>query len=353
MSTEDDTTRRWKELVRASRVFFLGSGFSAQAGVPMTSPLFKEAMQLFAAECPGLFKRVDRYVKGCFGLGSEDPPYESLSLSEVCTYLHYIELREFGGGERWTNESSRENLAIRFYCAKAIAKLTPAPAQVPELYLRFARQLRPSDIVISFNWDCLLESALEAVGRAYTYTWDELKIKIWKMHGSINWCRGSSSPPGFDWEPLGFKDAYPGEEVFYCDELLDDGTWQDYRALAEVRPFIILPGFGKAFDIRILAPLWYKPEQFFSYTHNVYVVGLGLARDDFIIRSLFLGSLPFLVDLSGAGDRQVVVINPDPRTRENYGFLVGAPHVRFLCEPFEIGHVELMEETQPSTADAT
>lgn len=339
--------------MRASRVFFLGSGFSAEARVPMTGPLFKEAMRLFADECPGLSKRVETYVKGCFGLGSNAPQYESLNLAEVCTYLHYIELREYGGGERWTNESSRENLGIRFYCAKAIAELTPTPEQVPELYLRFARQLRSSDIVISFNWDCLLERALEAAGRAYSYNWDEHKIKIWKMHGSINWCRGSPSPIGFEWEPLGFKDSYPGEEVFYCDELLSYETWQRYRALADVRPFIILPGFGKAFDIRVLAPLWYKPEQFFSYTHNVYVVGLGLARDDFIIRSLFLGSLPYLVDLSGAGDRQVVVINPDPRTRENYGFLVGAPHVRFLCEPFGIEHVGLMEETRPSAAEAT
>ena len=34
------------------------------------------------------------------------------------------------------------------------------PAEVPELYLKFARILKPEDYVLTFNYDTLLERAL-------------------------------------------------------------------------------------------------------------------------------------------------------------------------------------------------
>jgi len=48
------------------------------------------------------------------------------------------------------------------------------------------------------------------------------------------------------------------------------------------------------------------------------------------------------VDRSGAKGRKIVIVNPDPLVRDNFGFLVGANNVHFHCEPFAAKHLDLM-----------
>ncbi len=56
--------RQWYEqYVKNNRVFILGAGFSAAAGVPLTDSMLKKAMSKFAVECPSIFERVDGYAK--------------------------------------------------------------------------------------------------------------------------------------------------------------------------------------------------------------------------------------------------------------------------------------------------
>src|SRR5437773_1114993 len=111
----------------------------------MTGSLLSLAMKRFREESPGLWSRVDGYVRACVGLESE-PAYEQLSLAEICTFLHYIELREYAGGERWSDAGSKENLALRYFIAKAVVERTPIGSAIPNVYLRFARQLRETDV---------------------------------------------------------------------------------------------------------------------------------------------------------------------------------------------------------------
>ena len=333
---------RYEDRIRSQRLFVLGAGFSAAAGVPMTGSLLASAMERFKAECPGIFSRIDGYVRACFQFGNSDPDYTRLSLSEICTFLHYIELREYGGGERWSNAGSRENLALRFYLAKEIALSTPNVDQIPQLYRDFAAQLHPGDIVFSFNWDTLL--SLEAASMPYAYQVEENRVTLIKLHGSINWRLG---PPDTtdkkQWHSFGFTEGMMTSDVYWTRELIGSYSWRHIPGpLEEVRPFIVLPGFGKAFDVRHLAPFWYKPEFAFGFTHDIFIVGLSLARDDFIIRSLFLDNLPHVKGSSGVS-RRTVIINPDPLVRDNFSFLVGNPRVDFVGDPFSEAHIALMK----------
>jgi len=91
---------------------------------------------------------------------------------------------------------------LRHLIGQILAEYTASALEIPDLYLRFAEQLRPSDYVLTFNYDVLLERALQAVGKSYRlfptrYTsadrgsaivarsWDE--VVILKFHGSIDW----------------------------------------------------------------------------------------------------------------------------------------------------------------------
>lgn len=106
----------------------------------MTAELLKYAMDKFSQESPCLFKRVDGYARECFQHDDDDKlDYSSIDFSKLCTFLEYIELREYGGGERWKNEGSREKLALRFYLAKTIVERTPATHSIPQIYLDFLK----------------------------------------------------------------------------------------------------------------------------------------------------------------------------------------------------------------------
>lgn len=347
----DVADRDWYDgYVKRNRVFILGAGFSAAAGVPLTSSLLNKAMQKFSAECPGIYERVDGYAKESTENIDGTVDYSTVDFSDLCTFLEYIELREYGGGERWTTAGSREKLALRFYLAKTIVENTPSEDTISELYLEFAGQLHERDIVISFNWDCLLEVALRKLGKSYTYNFkNDNAIKLCKLHGSINWRLDAPSNLGksvntLGWESLKFTEGMMETEIYHSPALLSCATWSAYSPLGEVEPFLVLPGYGKAFDVRSNAVLWYKPEFAFATTHDVYIIGLSLAPDDFFIRSLFLSNLPFIESYSGVKGRQIFIVNPSDDCSKNYGFLLSKAHAKHIKEPFSVDHVNFFKE---------
>lgn len=289
-------------------MFILGAGFSAGGGIPMTGSLLSLAMKRFREESPGLWSRVDGYVRACFGLESE-PAF-----------------------------------------AKAVVECTPIGSAIPDVYLHFARQLQETDVVISFNWDCLLEAAVDQVGRSYSHAFEGKTVPLAKLHGSIDWRLGLPDTPQLMWRPVGFNDGLMQTPIHSCSELRSLSGWTGPGRGplgGETQPLIVLPGYGKAFDVRHLAWLWYRPEFAFGSTHDVFIIGLSLSRDDFIVRSLFLHNLPYVAEMSGVPGRSIYIVNPDPATRDNYAFLLGLPFVRFLCEPFGETHIAVMEKCLP------
>jgi hypothetical protein len=326
--------------VRKNRVFVLGAGFSAAAGVPLTVELLRQALQLFAAECPGIYARVERHALEALGDTGSALDIDKVSFSELCTFLEFIELREYGGGERWSENGSREKLALRYYLAKTLVARTPEPKAMPELYRSFAAQLHPRDMVISFNWDGLLEAALEAVGAKYTYDRsDDDAVTISKLHGSVNWLLGEPNRWGvpqrtLPWTELKFGNGMMTRPLFAAQPLLNLAIWQHHQPLGEVDPYLVLPGYGKAFDVRANAALWYKPEFMFAFTHNVYIIGLSLAHDDFFVRSFFLSNLPYIESYSGVSGRKIVIINPAEAAKDDYAFVLKNDNVELWNERF-------------------
>lgn len=153
------------------RVFFLGAGFSAGAGVPLTQKLLPRALDFFRREGGGLYERVASYASDVDVDFSANPDAEDMA--RFCTYLDFIELRELGGGERWSSEGSRERVALKFFLAKAIATATPPAEKIPAYYIDFAKDLKVEDVIVTFNWDVLLERTLDYVGTSYSYTGEQ------------------------------------------------------------------------------------------------------------------------------------------------------------------------------------
>jgi hypothetical protein len=109
-----------------------------------------------------------------------------------------------------------------------LARRLNALVDVPELYLEFVRRLELNDLVITFNYDTLLERALDAISKPYRLFSTRFKsvsefsgivdnsrdeVVILKVHGSIDWFDRSYFERQIAWHEK--QNAPPPEETSY------------------------------------------------------------------------------------------------------------------------------------------
>ena len=316
------------------RIIFIGAGFSAGAGIPLTNTLLQNAASLFQDQTPGLFERVCNYAAQV-DVDLQDYP-NAEDFARLCTHLEFVELREYAGGERWSNQGSREKLALKFFLSKSIALATPAQDGIPEQYIKFVQSLNPSDIIVSFNWDLLLELAMDKAGKDYSYNYEEGKIQIIKLHGSMNWSDGEPRTLGegrfeLKYQPLGYAEGLMTNEVYSSNLLKNHGIWRQAEPLVDgINPLIVLPGFGKAFDVRILSHLWYRIEFLNIRSGGVSIIGLSVSDDDFIVESLFR----YLFRGTFPNERPIHIINPDEKSFDRFQIFGEGNNLLFKNEKF-------------------
>lgn len=309
--------------IENGRIFFLGAGFSAGAGVPLTQDLLSSATTLFKDECNGVFQRVQSYAVDC------DVDLEGVTdatdFSRLCTHLEFIELQEFAGGERWSDDGSREKLCLKFYLSKSIALSTPDPKDIPSYYLEFVSGLREGDIVVTFNWDVLLEKCLQSIGKRFSYNFAPDCLHISKPHGSISWIFGQPktivpTKNNFEYAPLKINGPMMPADIYHSNKLYYAQNWTIPEPLVdEVRPLIVLPGFGKGYDVRVLASYWYRTEFIGLRKGGVSIIGLSVSEDDFIVESLFR----HLFMRSAIGGLNTKILNPNPDVHSRFRNMSG------------------------------
>ena len=176
------------------RLFVLGAGFSVPAGLPLGNDLLK---------C------VRQDVRGSFGRAGWDGtleqeieewvslyPGQPIDLERVLAYSHRKHYLRLLGSDEYFEHGSRTIVAARHAIQRILTRATPN--DTPSLYRDFALRLSPSDVVLTFNYDTLLEQALDDIGKPYTLTpewWLKTDpgglgpkfVDLLKLHGSIDW----------------------------------------------------------------------------------------------------------------------------------------------------------------------
>jgi hypothetical protein len=125
--------------------------------------------------------------------------------------------------------------------------------------------------------------------------------------------------PNLDFLPLGYSDQ-PETDVHYSTKLQSPGAWWDSRPLThEVRPLIVLPGYGKAVDVRLLSAIWYRPEMLNIRQGGISIIGLSVAEDDYIVEGL----LRYLFRSAIDEKTPIRILNPDPKVGKKFSALAG------------------------------
>lgn len=176
------------------RLFVLGAGFSAPAGLPLGNRLLE---------------RVRQDIQDSFQHAGWDGPLEQeiqewstlypdarIDLERVLAYSHRKHYLRLLGSDEYFAHGSRSIVAARPAIQRILIQATPKA--IPSFYREFARRLGPNDVVLTFNYDTLLEQALDGIGKPYSLTpewwlkthpdgWDPMFVDLLKLHGSIDW----------------------------------------------------------------------------------------------------------------------------------------------------------------------
>ena len=123
-------------------------------------------------------------------------PGQPLDLERVLAYSHRKHYLRLMGSEEHFEHGSRSIVAVRKAIQHALTLATPHCT--PTLYRDFVTRLTPNDVVLTFNYDTLLEQALDDIGKPYSLTpewWlqerssgsEPRDVDLLKLHGSIDW----------------------------------------------------------------------------------------------------------------------------------------------------------------------
>jgi hypothetical protein len=185
----------------------LGAGFSRPAGLPLAVELWKEIREKAASFPPDgraykFNEDLIRYIEFRREADGMALTSETVDFEDFMRFLdveHHLGLR---GSDTWSEDGNEGTVVTKFLIGCILARHVNAVKVVPELYLEFARRLKPHDTVITFNYDTLLERALDAVGKPYrlfstrfqsvsefssTVDLRRDEVVVLKVHGSIDW----------------------------------------------------------------------------------------------------------------------------------------------------------------------
>ena len=247
---------------------------------------------------------------------------ETIDYENFLSFLdveHYLRL---DGGDTWSDEGNVSQLMVRRAIAKVLLEKTPK--EPPALYRHFVRRLNPSDKIFTFNYDTLLETALEAERipyRLFPYRFsDEVwagnivdsskeEVVLLKLHGSVDWFdRAFYEQQVHDAQQCSVqyqvKHSVFGDDPIVTSSPLTDGPRSENDPLAKLYrvcdtdpllargfrgccPLILSPSHTKLFYVQPLRDFWQQLGSQGLANSSLVVVGYSLPSYDSYVRQVF------------------------------------------------------------------
>lgn len=307
-------------------MIILGAGFSRAAGLPLGPELSQEVLKLADTRTFSVLnddiERFRRYQLLRTGIC---PSRTCINVEDLLAYLdieHHLRLL---GSDTWSDQGNKGQLALRALIGKVIVDRQAAMSAAQwEPYLLFAQNLAPNDQVITFNYDTILETACERVGKAFRLCPHRFKLVhdgggildqhrqeviIRKVHGSVDWYdmtahlqqseHQESSPTG---RPTPWHNAIIARQ---CEELqvvpLVEQPYPDGESLTNmVRakniaqlssadglwpvPMIIAPSSAKIVYLNQVRELWHGMGGVGRFNSQMMIIGFSFpSHDDYAL----------------------------------------------------------------------
>jgi hypothetical protein len=360
-SIEEDAGEKEKEGrvndTNSSRILFLGAGFSRLAGLPLGAELFSDVRARAMVE-DGPKNRLERdlerfirYLKECDDrlLTEEDvDPEEFLAFLDL---EHFLGLK---GKDTLSYEGNGTQLLIRHSIGRIL--LERSPKVIPKPYRQFAQRLTPQDWVFTFNYDTLLERALDEEGiayRLYPFRYSEVgalsstidnshdELVVIKLHGSIDWfdrtgfdkrlevLRDYAPPYNIPRHPIFGRDALvhpvsltdgprPPDDSLRCVFRVADPSPIYCQFAWDRAPLLLTPSRTKFLYVHPLKDFWWGLQRMGGLNLSLAIIGYSLpVYDEYIRQVLYYVTRNFTEfepDLSFEGNTKSMVRVLDHRS---------------------------------------
>ena len=188
------------------RIFIIGAGFSKLAGLPLGNELWKLVLNEAHLEKnfydllePDILSYLE-YQQKVYGRKTN---LENIEIEDFISYLdieHFLNLR---GKDTFSEEGNKGQIILKVLIAKTIFQIQKnIPDRILKLYDKFCSSLHETDIIISFNYDTIIENSLTRISKPFRLFPHRFKsidegggiidsdikeVVLLKMHGSINW----------------------------------------------------------------------------------------------------------------------------------------------------------------------
>lgn len=273
-------------------VWILGAGFSRHAGAPLMDDLFSRTSEFYLnhsdQDTKSHLGAVGRFFeKHCRGRQKKEHLDEPVLWSNVEQFLEKLDelqnwdtnlecikvlSRSFGYGGNFSIKDIRKLASCRL-CMEVDEYLSRMPENAERMdpYRYWAKQLRPDDTVVTFNYDTLAEKAMEnsrsqclnfsiPIDSSFNSNDHCGEPMLLKMHGSADWS---------------MVDGRCVRQKSYSN------------SIEKASPVIAMPGSGKASFISDFVP-WKYAQQRIEEATLVNIVGYRMPSSDSLAVSRIL-----------------------------------------------------------------
>lgn len=295
-----------------ARLFILGAGFSKPAGLPLGQELLEDVRNHIKSDYndPDWEGPLEEEIREWQQLY----PDKKINLESVLAYSHRKHYLGLLGTDEMYSHGSTSIVFARKTIQQILTSNTPCLA--PTLYRNFAERLGTWDIVLTFNYDTLLEQTLDELGKPYSLLpgwrleqdssiFEKKHIDLFKLHGSIDWYdRAPHNDSRKYQERLGIPDSNPlfGQHPTIPSVRLSSAEPSEYgsrmysrifrvpdlakylptlsETLWDLVPFILPPAYDKLLGHEAILDLWENLYRILADIPSIVVIGYSMPQYD-------------------------------------------------------------------------
>ena len=314
-------------------VYILGAGFSSAIQLPTSSEFFSDnAFEYIKTKLhnnSNLFKRIDNiqnYVN--FRL---EKKYFKNNVEEILNHIataKYLYMESVSDGDKPYSADDVFEQILWYVTCLLDYKTKDALNSIPEIYGSFLKSVFENhDTIITFNYDLVIETALQSLGIEYHYGLEEQEISgksqiILKLHGSLNWMHCNQCGPVHIAESLIYGNS---RNCPHCDS--------NKTSSILIPPVIYKDSY---YNDQLFGPLvresWSMAQEALSESNQIIFIGFSMSEDAYA-KELFKLSL----SMNDNPDLKCIVINRtcDDELRDRYSSTIVTTKPVFNESTFE------------------
>jgi len=263
-------------------VYVLGAGFSRDAGCPTVSEFIsKNTISRLKKTLNKIEKKKLESLQSYWNYRIEEGYCES-NIESVFNHVSaakYLFMESITESD--TSNYDAENIYddLQWFILKTLKESTKK--KIPKEYQKFVKEiLQPEDVIISFNYDLVLENVLFDSKLSIDYGISEPEKDdrlVLKLHGSANWvyCKDC-------------RHSYPTNDYSGLSALLGKIKCHNCKK-TNLKPILIPPTLYKDYQELgvMIQGLWARANEELYTADNVVFIGFSMAQTDAYAQELF------------------------------------------------------------------